>query len=300
MKNQILLLLIISVLSGNSFSQQDPLFSSDGFTPFWNNPAATGSFNKFSVNTVYRNQWPALSGNVQNLGFNVEADITFGAKGSDKRLNMPLGINAIFQRIGPQRIQTVNVPLSIPIKIGNSTLAFGVSAGIKNSSTDWSQVTFGDPVPNQDGTVFDLNAGLFWYGKKHYVGISMTNATAPRISNYQLARHYYLQAGYKFNVGKHHIYPMINAGYVQGFSMLRAMTYFQFKEDVFSIGVGYNMRSSFVLGATVSLKKFKLAYLYDFYHSGLSFSAGNAHEVKLSYTIAKDKKEFKTIGTPPF
>ncbi len=295
------LILLLSVISISSYSQQDPYFVSDGFTPFWNNPAATASKNTLSANTIYRNQWPALSWNIQNLAFNVEADVHIGGKSDYKNgLNIPLGINAIFEKNGPQRIQTINIPVAVPITLGNSKLAVGVSAGVKNMSVNWAYVTFGDPVPNQDGARFDLNAGLFWYGKRHYVGISGTNLTTPNFGGFQSARHYYLQAGYQFKVGQHAIYPMLNAAYVAGFQTVRTMAYFQFKEDVFSIGLGYNFRSSAAFGATVRIKKFKLAYYFEYFQSTLGNANGNAHEVRLSYSIPKKSTPIVATGNPPF
>lgn len=297
MKNCILLLSFVSI---TSFAQQDPYLASDGFTPFWNNPAATGSWNKLSLNTTYRTEWPALAGNRQTLAFNVEADAMFGAKGSERALNMPLGFNAIFESYGAQKIQSFNLPICIPIKLGKTTLAFGAAPGLKRVNYDWSQITFGDPAIPNPGTTFDLNAGLFWYGKKHYLGLSATNLNSAKIGTYQRPRAYYLQAGYRFNVGKHHLFPMLDAAYRDGFYTLKAMTYFQFKDDMFSIGAGYSLRSSVLASATLKLKNFKIAYVYQTFISQLNNAQGNAHEVRLSYALPKTFSKNMTIGTPPF
>jgi hypothetical protein len=59
-------------------------------------------------------------------------------------------------------------------------------------------------------TALSLNLGVFWYGEKHYVGISVRNLNAPRAGSLQSARPYYFQAAYKFKVGAHYLYPMLN------------------------------------------------------------------------------------------
>ena len=294
-------ILLLSFVSISSFSQDDPFLASDGFTPFWNNPAATASWNKFSINTTYRNQWPALSGNRQTLAFSTEADLYAGGKSSYRNvINLPIGFNAIFQSNGPQKIQSLNVPLSIPIKLGKTTLAIGAAAGIKRIDYDWAKLTFGDPAIPTAGTTFDLNTGLFWYGKRHYLGLSVTNLTSPKIGTYQRPRQYCFQAGYKIKLGNHTLFPMLNGTYVDGFYALRAMAYFQFKEDLFSIGAGFNHRSSVVASATVRIKKFKLAYVFEVYTSKLNNAQGNSHELRLSYTMPKVFPAKMKMVTPPF
>lgn len=287
MKSLVLLLFVFSMASFCALSQYDPVFTSDGFSPFWNNPAATGSLNKFSANIIYRNQWPSIPGNFNTLGFAIESDIKFGLKSSGKQLNLPIGLNAIFQQVGARRVQTINVPLSIPLKLKNSTLAFGLSAGIKYIKYDWNGFLIGGPSFYEGGRSLDLNAGVFWSGKKHYLGISVTNITSPKFDNYVINPNINFQAGYKFKIGKHYIYPMLNGASGGGFHYVTAMTYFQFKEDVFSLGAGFTPRQSYALAATVSVKQFKLAYVFDNTISTLSNASGGSHEFKLSYAIAK-------------
>ena len=286
------LLLVLSFVSFVSFSQLDPYFSTDGFAPFWNNPAATGSFNQFSVNTVYRNQWPSIPGRFQTLGFNLEADTEFGRRLSENKFNMPIGLNAIFQQHGPHSIQTINVPVSIPIALGeHSKLAVGVSAGIKRSSFDWSfSPFFSQNIFVVDRTDLDLNAGLFWYGKRHYLGLSTTNINRLSGDGFSGEMHYYVQAGYKFSVGKHYIFPMLNSAFQGGFNQTRLMTYFQFKEDLFSVGAGYTFSDAYLFALTGTIKQFKLAYVYDYYISQLTNVSGGSHELRLTYSIQKKDK----------
>ena len=290
------LLTLFSLCTFTTFAQHDPNFNTDGFTPFWNNPAATGAWNKFSVNATYQNEWPTLMGKSQSVNLSTELDMIWGKNVSDKKFNMPLGLNAMYQINGPQEILRFHLPISVPINIGESTIALGLAPGIRQVSTDWTQIPFNDPVLITNGTAFDLNAGLFWYGKNHYAGLSMTNAIAPVIDGLPTERHVYAQGGYRFKVGKHYLFPMVSASYVDGFYGLQAMSYFQFKEDIFSVGVGYGLISDLKMAATVSFKSFKLAYAYSWNLNKLTTSSIGDHEVRLSYTIPKlfDKNSMRT------
>ncbi|MFD1551256.1 hypothetical protein DNU06_12955 [Putridiphycobacter roseus] len=288
MKKLVLSFFVLCLSTTTTFAQSDPNFASDGFSPFWNNPAATGSANSFSTNLIYQNLWPSIPSNFQNFAFNIEADTKFGLKNSMEKLNLPIGLNVVHQQMGLLDMQTINIPISYPIKLKNSTLAIGVSAGIKRITYKLEGTSyFGEQFNYVDGSRFDLNAGLFWTGKNHYLGLSSTNLTQPTFDGYQASRHYNLQAGYRFKVGKHHIYPMLNSVTDLVIINTRIMTYFQFKEDIFSIGAGISSHKNYYLGATIKIMKFKLAYLYYENHSTLSNYSAGSHEVRLSFAIAK-------------
>jgi len=287
MKKLLLFLTILSGTSFSSFSQQDPNFSSDGFTPFLNNPAATGSLNRFSVNAIFRNQWPAIPNQNKIMAFMVEGNTKFRFKSSEQQFNMPIGLNVILEKYGLLRIHTINVPISIPIKLRNSTLAMGISTGIKRIEFDSTLLSFGDPIQLQNSTELDLNTGVFWYGENHYLGFSITNFTAQNIGGFKRVRHFNFNAGYKFKIGKHYLFPMLNGTFVDGSNLIRSVVYFQFKEDIFSIGAGLSPRNSYSLAATVKIKQFKLAYVYDYFTSSLSNASGRSYEFRLSYAIAK-------------
>ncbi|MFK8039598.1 MAG: PorP/SprF family type IX secretion system membrane protein [Crocinitomicaceae bacterium] len=289
MKKSILLFSVFSMLSFSAFSQTEAIFSTDGFAPFWSNPASTGSFNKFSANAIYRNQWPSIPGNFNTYGFTVEADTKIGFKSTEQKLNIPIGLNAVFTQFGNFNTQTIAVPFSFPFKLRNSTLAIGVSAGVKRAGFIEGMSFYSGAAASASVTKLNLNAGVFWSGKNYYLGFSSTNLTAPifDIINYKLKRQYNWQAGYRFKVGKHHIYPMLIGASDLITTNLRLITYFQFKEDIFSFGAGFSPRYDYYLGGTVRLKQFKLGYMYDLTTSKLTNASGGSHEFRLSYTIAK-------------
>lgn len=287
MKKLVLSFFLLALSSTATFAQSAPFFASDGFSPFWNNPAATASFHSFSSNLIYQNNWPAISGGFQTYAINIEADTKFGLKNRKQKLNLPIGLNVIYQQEYGIDIQTINIPISYPIKLKKSTLAIGISAGLKRIMYHLNGPFYGDPNHYVDVSRFDLNAGLFWSGKNHYLGISTTNIAEPTYNTFKIYRHINFQAGYRFKVGQHYIYPMLNAVKRSGNSLFRAMTYIQFKEDVFSLGAGISTYEIYYLGATVKVKQFKLAYLFYKDYATMGIYAAGSHEFRLSYVISK-------------
>ncbi len=267
------LLLISFTTSFCVFSQNVRYFASDGFTPFSNNPASTGSFNTFSVNAIYRNQLPSIAHVFKTYSLSVEADTKFDLARSVKKYNIPIGLNAFSFQNNSRRVQGVNVPLSVPIKFRNSTLAAGCAFGVINT---------------ENSTGLDVNAGILWYGEKFYLGGSMTNLTTPDIGDAEMTRYYNIQSGYKFQLGEHYIYTMLNgtSDLIEE-STVRLMAYFLFNESKFFAGVGGSIREAYVLAVGLSLKKFKVTYVQDIHVSKNTGSIYTSHEFRLSYTIPK-------------
>jgi type IX secretion system PorP/SprF family membrane protein len=179
--------------------------------------------------------------------------------------------------------QVLKIPISYPIKIKGTNLAIALSPGLMRRNFMGFQ-----------SVKFDMDAGLFWYGEQFYLGYSASHVTTPfyQSSGYQTAAHHYLQSGYKFRLGPHHLFPMINFKTDGASFLLEAMTYFQFKNDLFSIGLGYRARSSLMIGASVQLKKFRIGYNYDHFISSLNNANLNAHELRLIFAMRKDKVIF--------
>lgn len=293
------LALILLMNSFVGFGQQDPFFVSDGFTPLWTNPASTGSWNKFSANLVGRLQWPGVNGAPSSAMLNSE--YSFQLK-NDHSLNV--GIDLILEEIGQgaavkQNSQIFSVPINYSIKLKESRLAFGLSTGFRRISFSQDAPLI-PPQSSTDpilpvasaGTVFSLDAGVFWSSSKFYLGLSSTQLTAPFFPNISFngATHYYLQAGYRFKVGQHYIFPQVNLKSDGAGLAFWNLNYFQFKEDIFSIGAGFSAGRELLLAATFRYKRFKIAYNFDLNFGPLSGYTAGSHEVRLSFAVPKGKK----------
>lgn len=296
MKKVILLFSI--VISAQAYSQQDPAFSGEGFTPYYTNPASYGSWNRFSVQTVGRLQWVGVSGAPRTLQLHVEGGgLGFRKKGVKERIfEFSAGINFMAEEIGFQRNQSLKIPLVVPVRIGETQLALGVAPGVSRLAfaPTWipPQTLLDSLLPTAtSGVVFDLDAGLFWYNENFFVGLSATHITRPGYGsiNYSTAVHYYLHGGYKFKIGEHYLFPTAQIRAAGGFGSWDIFNYFQFKER-FAVGLGYRASDAIMIGGWIEFYHVRVGYHYDYTINPLSTYSSGSHEVRLSYIIGKNEK----------
>lgn len=177
MKNRLLLLMALIVAGATSVKAQiDPHFSQYYANPLWLNPALTGITNgDLRLTGNYKNQWANVGNAYQTVA--VAAD----GRPSDR---VSVGLNVLDQRAGSAGFNYLTAYGSFAYNItvsadGNQKINFGVQAGFINRSFDMSKTQFGsqynpnsgfDPsmpsfesFSNSSTTVFDANAGIFYY-----------------------------------------------------------------------------------------------------------------------------------------
>ena len=274
------------------FAQQDGSYSSEGFNTFQYNPASYGNGEFWSVNSFGRLQWPGVDGAPKSILLNGGIQLPIGhLMKSKKNVSIILGSNYMYEEVGFSKKQAWNFSFGVPIRLGSqSELKLAVAPGIYSMKfePDWipPQTAQDSLLPGGGkGTTFDLNIGLMFRWRSLYTGFSITHITAPKMNNmnFQLARHYHLQAGYKIPVGSHYVYPMVQAQADGAGMVFQAMTYFVYKKNLFSVGAGYRLGGSYLLGAAFELKGFRLAYNYDIVNNPLATYTNGSHEVRLSY-----------------
>ncbi|MBL4710231.1 MAG: type IX secretion system membrane protein PorP/SprF [Flavobacteriales bacterium] len=211
MKN-ILLVVVCAFSIFKISAQQDPQFTQNMFNRLAVNPAYAGAKESFCATLISRQQWLGFEGNPKTNLFS--ADYGFKIQG---RHQVGAGLTFIQDEIGP--IQSLNAKLSMAYhyRIAQGVLAGGLEVGIFNQSINgkWrtSEGNFDgteDPkIPNSEAgaTALDIGAGLYYYTKELYVGISSTHLNQPEISDkpdatssltFQQVRHYYVMGGYNY------------------------------------------------------------------------------------------------------
>lgn len=277
-------------------AQQEPHFVYGGFSPFWNNPASFGSWNKFSVNTAGALKSVGTGSTQKSIAINAEHCID-GIQNVDAMQNFHFGygVNFIVEEIGFLRKIVIGVPINYQIKIKESFLSIGVAPGYRklNFIPSWTPANSDPalPLPFFSESVFNLDAGLFWYGERFYSGLSSTQITEPNFNGYSSNRRYHFQGGYRFKIGKNYFFPQIQFAFNGASVGFWNLNYFQFKEDLFSIGLGASSTSSVMLEATARYKFFKIAYNFDWVFNPLSTYTNGSHQLRLSFFIEKNGKE---------
>lgn len=294
MKNLFSFFLI--VLSISASSQQDPFLTGDVLTtPIWHNPAAYGTWNKFSLNSVGRFTTPTPA--YESGFFLVNSEFKFGYKKGDKmsydltKIQSGVGVNFYYDKVSIAESMVTSINYNVQIKFKNhARLSFGLSPGFQKVSFDSLYVpptNVPDPnIVNGSQTKFTLGAGLMFYSKRMYLGLSSTHLfpTTYEAINFTAARHYYLNAGYKIPITrKFTIFPTLNlAADGAAFSYSAMVLFLYDKNYTAGIGYGLNNHLRFMLG--YELKNFMLHYYLGY---NLNPLLGNnlSHEIRFSFKI---------------
>ncbi len=210
MKKQIILLFLVLVfIAVKGYSQQLPQYSNYMINDYAMNPAIGGSNNYFEGKSNNRYQWVGIT----------DAPRTFvlSVNGPTKSLKMGLGGIVFTDNVGPTRRTGLYLSYAYHLKLTEKIkLSLGLSGGIMQFMVDGSKITLHDnndlviSSGIQSVLIPDFGAGIYAYSTDHkwYVGASVPQILQNRITFFdyttsslsKLATHYYITAGYKFNL----------------------------------------------------------------------------------------------------
>jgi type IX secretion system PorP/SprF family membrane protein len=285
---------ILVFLQNISFSQQLPQFSQRMFDETNFNPAINGTKEHSSIKLHHRSQWIGFSQapSTQSMSFDGIINQKMGAGGSI--------INDI---TGSIRKFGISLAYSYHIKTENFNLSFGLSGTILQTGIDGTKVNLqqdGDPIiaENLSDKAWkpDAGFGAYLYSEKFYAGIGIQqlfqskfqiNAMEGINAEMPLARHYYLNSGYKISINESwDLEPSI---LFSGTIGSPAAIDFNLKTDYkskFVGGISYRVNDAFVLLAGYKLQEvLSLYYSYDLLISKLRKYNSGSHELMLVFLI---------------
>lgn len=281
---KILSLFLISIVNFHlGLSQQDPLF-----THFWHsnqafNPAVTGLNHQHEANLLARWAWNGVNGAPDTqLG-------TYGAK-VDK-WKSGFGINYMRGSIGFSKENKAVGTYAYHLKFKNeSTLSFGMAAGIQHLFIDFSQLIFPNgetsDLPPYNKTVFIADFGAHFKKEKWTIGLSSTSLNQPKTTYYQVARHYYFTTAYDLELSdKWLLQPKFFAvsDAVKLSAQIHVLTSYK---KFLTFGAGYRISDAICVNASYRFKeKFRLGYAYDITVNKLSNISRGSHEFVFSFSI---------------
>lgn len=202
-KNIITIALVIMGLG--LFAQQNSVLNQYIFNPMSINPAYVGTKQWTHINMSYSALWVGFDGAPSTQMISVE-----GAPSQ----SMGLGLQLINDNIGAQNQQGIYGSYSYILKLNEKLkLSMGLTVGLSNFIVDGNKLnaeTVDDnfvPLNRINNFRFDPKFGLFLYSERFYAGFSMSDLLgdliqAPDGINIAQARHYYLTAGYVFDLGE--------------------------------------------------------------------------------------------------
>ncbi len=281
-------------------AQQDAQFSQEFFTKLNTNPAYAGISQAYCGSLIYRDQWLSLPGNPTTLNFNGDAYLPMIGGGA--------GLTVYDDKLGFESTLTFKLSYSYHIILGPGVLGIGPSIGFFQKALNGAWMTpdgksqaAGNivdplvPVGGNSVTTYDIGLGLYYATPQGlYVGISTSHLPQQTISGsykqyqYDIARHYYVLAGYTYNASatwdlKPDLYVESDASSTQFQLNLRA----DWNKTIW-FGVGYRMNDAFV--ALVGFEKtftggggLKIGYSFDFTTSDLHTYSTGSHELAIQY-----------------
>ena len=302
-------------ISSLSFAQQDPQF-----TQFFNvkqvyNPAYVGTKGTICFDGLFRQQWVNFPGAPKTGVFAFNMPIgNFGA-----------GLTIMNDQIGNQSTFTAKLAGAYHIHVGaTGILSIGIDAGIYQTKLNGNYIapqTLNDPtIPNNGATnsqninkmVPDFDGGIYYtIPNKLYVGISSSHLGAQTIDGstgpagtptpfspgyklqFDVARHYYVMAGYTFNVSQDiDIMPNILVK-TDGASTQLDVNVIGMYKKMIGLGVSYRLQDA-IAPMIIYQSNFglRLGYSYDVTTSKIKGYSSGTHEISLGYCL-KPKKETK-------
>lgn len=289
----VLLFFLITILSIQA--QQDAQYSMYMFNPLAINPAYAGSRDAFSAVALYRNQWLGINGAPKTINLSVHSLL--------KSKNVGLGLNVVNDQIGTLKNTGIYGDFMYRIQLNRKKdwLAFGVKAGLDMFRANYNSLIATDITDNLYTTpiatnLFNVGTGIFYYGKKHYLGVSV-----PKLINNKLGvgqavqkQHIFVMAGY--------VFPLNSVVDFKPSVVLKlapnapissdANISFLFYKRLW-LGAMYRYKESAGLNLVFNInEQVRFGYAYDYNLSKLTNYTSGSHEVMLTYDFVKHKKGF--------
>jgi type IX secretion system PorP/SprF family membrane protein len=285
------LVIFLSILITYSiYAQQDEQSSMYMFNPLQFNPAYAGSRGALNATLIHRSQWVGLSGapitqflslhtpfarNSMGAGLHISND----SKGASSRTSA-FGDLSFSIPFGPKRKHRIN---------------FGLSGGLDFMNLSFKQLIGDEADPfkvNYSQMNFNAGAGVYYYSKNMYVGLStprmLTTEWKLQTTASLVKRHIFLAAGW--------VKP-INS--VTDFKLSTLVKFVQNSPITFDVNANLFFYKSFWIGGMYRFnesaggniayqfkEKWMFGYSYDFVYNGLrNTGLGGTHEIMLTYDM---------------
>jgi type IX secretion system PorP/SprF family membrane protein len=328
------IILISLLFCGVSFGQQEAQFSQYYNNPYYFNPAAGGMTKTTQFDLGFRKQWMNIEGSPLSFYATGHSEVRFNSSKSEvveefnrdsesvfsspsKRIGVSkhvVGGKMFSDQIGPFMKNSVMGSYAYHLRFTKkSMLGLGVSAGWSNFGINSSKVILHDEddmeynnflTRNSNQNIFDVQAGITWYGEKFTVGISSTQLLnndliiEEVLTQSQYGRHWFMFGMMEFALNDEvsvepHFMVQTIANAPSSFNLGSRVIYnnrywanlaYRFG-DAINIGFGMNFAGNFRFG-----------YAYDFGAGAVQRINNSVHELVIGYVIGNNrnvKKELK-------
>ena len=278
-------------------AQQQALYSQYMFNGMSLNPAYAGSNDATSVTLLSRKQWLGMEG--------APTTHTFSAHTPLKDERVGAGIMVIHDKIAVTSQTGIYGAYAYRIPVGKGKISMGLQAGFTNYQSLNSNLLMkngGDPVFTDNirqGFLPNFGTGFYYYDHQWYIGASvphiLTNEYLGKesFSIAKQARHYFLTAGYLFNLNHHFkLKPNILLIGVEGAPVEYDLNLNLLIKDVLWVGASSHSFNAYDFLLELQLTdQLKFGYAYALAGNDLEKFESGSHEFMINYvfTFYKDK-----------
>ncbi|WP_430933736.1 PorP/SprF family type IX secretion system membrane protein [Saccharicrinis sp. 156] len=287
--------LLVVLLSLNMFeakAQQEPQYTQYMFNTVSVNPAYAGTRNAMNILALSRIQWAGLQG----------APITHTVTMHTPLNNykMGLGFSIVSDKIGPVDNFYFNFNYAYRVNVTEKMiLSMGIKGGIYNYTVGLNELNVGEGYDASFSGKIEqrwkpnAGAGLYLYTDRWYAGFSIpkliqtdlngNTTTAGNLSS--LKRHYFLMAGYVFDINHDFKFkPSFINKVVEGAPPSTDVTAQVLYLDKYWLGATYRFGDALAFLANIQLnKQLMVGYSYDFTTSNMNSYNNGSHEIIVSY-----------------
>lgn len=265
-----------------ALAQHGAMYSQYMFNGLLINPAYAGSNDVLTATAINRNQWVGFDGAPRTTTFSLHSPL--------KNRKVNLGLTFINDQYGVTKQNKINAVYAYRLFFKNSSLSFGLQAGIDFIRNNWNHITTttaGDQVfTNQysQQNVPESGFGLYYKHEKFYIGVSAPDILTLKKTAGILYKPSLITAGYLFNISEDlKIKPSVVLKYIKNSPVeadINVNTYFK----AFGLGVSYRTNDAMVFMATYNINdQFSAGYAYDLTISKLGTYVRSSHEIMLKY-----------------
>jgi len=309
-------LIALSITGLVTFAQQDAQFSMNMFNRLAINPGYAGTNQALCATVLYRDQWDKFPGAPKTGLLSVD----YG-----RILHGGLGVTVDQDMLGFDKTLKAKLAYSYHVSVKGGTLGIGLDFGMIQKSLNGNFIAPDGTSSNSGGgsdqaipwtgtssTTYDLGFGLYYTaaGDKFYIGLSSLHLPEQQMSsvstgiydfNYVVSRHYYVMAGYRFDLSPtFELTPSILTKSDASSTQLDINLLAKWNKLIF-LGASYRL-SDAVVGMVGLERPFgkstvKFGYSYDVTLSNLKGYSKGTHEIMLGFCMKFHKEPKPTSHT---
>lgn len=296
----VLTLLSLGSVSFSGIAQQDVQYSMYMFNPLSVNPAYAGTRGAFSIVGIYRSQWVGIDGSPKTANVSLHSPIL--------NSNVSAGLSFVSDEIGLTKTSTLKADLAYKVKLNKKGhyLSMGVKTGVDFYNIKTAQGTIIDNTDQlysniKSKPLFNVGAGLYYYGKRHYLGLSSPKLienlySSKSAGDFKQIKHYYLTGGIVIPINSTiQFKPSFVAKALENAPVsVDVNASFLFYEKIW-LGAMYRIQEGCGLNLVYYVNDYlSLGYSYDYALTKLRKYNSGTHEIMFGIDLRKKDKAFLT------